>query len=81
MVLSTLRQGWQQQPSSNTKCGKPRTAQHPRPDCGMNHRSWHAPCNGFLIGLTTRDQEKFRVCLLPNSPVLSRPCADYSSPD
>ena len=26
MGLSTLRQGWQQQPSANTKCGKPHHA-------------------------------------------------------
>ena len=26
MILSTLRQSWQQQPSANTKCGKPHRA-------------------------------------------------------
>ena len=40
-TLSTLRHSWQQQPSANTKRGKPQCVA-PRPGCGMNHHSWHA---------------------------------------
>ena len=57
MALRTLRQGWQQQPSSSTKAAS-RTVQHSRPDCGMSHHSWHCTYNWFLIGSTTRDQQK-----------------------
>ena len=83
MTLNTLRQSWQRQPSPNTKRGKPHRA-------SLKAGLWDEPpqlaralATGLTIrvGLTTRDQHKLRTCLLPNSPVLPGPCANYLSPD
>ena len=82
MILSTyaLRRGWQQQPIANTRRSKPHRATlkaglWDEPPCAAGTRA----CNRFLIGLTTRDQQKLRTCLLQGSLALPGPCANYSA--
>ena len=88
VVLSTLRQGWQQQPSANTKRGKPHHATLKaglfclRPGCGMSHRSWHARLPQVSRQFhNQRPAEVTNLDACMNSPALPGPCANCSSAD